>query len=341
MIVDQAVYCDGKRAYEPDSMQETIDAARAHGGVAWVGMQKPTDEEIAEITRIFDLHELAVEDAVHAHQRAKLERYGETLFCVLRPARYHDDLETVEFGELHVFAGRDFVITVRHSAMTRVGRVREALELRPDLLRRGPVAILHAIMDRVVDDYAPVVAGLENDIDEIEDQVFAGEPEVSRRIYELIREVIAFQRASKPLLPMLDRLLLDESIEQDERRYLRDVLDHAKGVSEQTDLFRQLLQNILDVNMTLETKALSEAAIAQNEETKRLSEVAIAQNEEVKKISSWAAILFAPTLVGSIYGMNFDHMPELAWQYGYPLSLALMLSVSVTLYLVFKNRRWI
>jgi magnesium transporter len=182
-------------------------------------------------------------------------------------------------------------------------------------------------MDRVVDDYVPVVRGLEYDLDEIEDDVFDGSPTVSRRIYELSREVIHFQRATKPLAPMLDRLIGDPDIDDEESRYLRDVQDHAVRVQEQADSFRELLQSILNVNLTLETKTLSE--------------VSNAQNEEVKKISAWAAILFAPTLVGTIYGMNFRHMPELHWYLGYPYALALMAAICVGLYILFKRRDWI
>ena len=328
MIVDRAIYRDGRRAAEPRDLSAMGEACRDGGAVAWVGMYRPTAEESEAVAREFDLHELAVEDAVHAHQRPKLERYGDTLFCVLRPARYVDETETVEFAEIHVFAGPGFVVTVRHGEAPDLAAVRRSLEGRPDLLRRGPVAILHAIMDRVVDDYAPVVAGVENDIDEIEDEVFGeGQAEVSRRVYELSREVIAFQRATKPLAPMLDRLMTDPGVGDEERRYLRDVQDHALRVVEQADAFRQLLQSILNVNLTLETKALSEASIA--------------QNEEVKKISAWAAILFAPTLVGTVYGMNFEDMPELGWELGYPFALALMVAVSATLYRVFKSRGWI
>jgi magnesium transporter len=293
--------------------------------MAWIGLYRPTAEEFVEVSQEFDLHELAVEDAVNAHQRSKLERYGETIFCVLRPARYVDETETVEFGEVHVFAGPQFVITVRHGETPGLREVRHDLEARPDLLRRGPVAVLHAIMDRVVDEYAPVVAGVENDIDEIEDEVFDISADASRRIYELTREVINFQRATKPLPGMIEQLMA--AVDDEERRYLRDVQDHALRVQEQADGFRQLLQNILNVNLTLETKALSE--------------VSNAQNEEVKKISAWAAILFAPTLVGTVYGMNFDTMPELHWALGYPLAIALMFMVSLTLYMVFKRRRWI
>ena len=241
----------------------------------------------------FGLHELAVEDAVKAHQRPKLERYGETLFLVLRPAHVMDETETVLFGEVAIFVGPQFVITVRHGEAPELGPVRRRLEGRPDL-RRGVLAIVYAIVDHVVDGYQPV-AGLQNDVDEIEDEVFGASPTVSRRIYELTREVIEFQRATGPLDGMLARLMEEPGLDDEERRYLRDVHDHALRVEEQADAFRALLQNILSVNLTLETKALSEASHA--------------QNEQVKRISAWAAILFAPTLVGTIYGMNFTYMP--------------------------------
>jgi magnesium transporter len=327
VIVDRAIYREGRRAAEPVDLVEMDEACRNGGGIAWVGLYRPTSEEFAAVAREFGLHELAVDDAVNAHQRAKLDRYGDTLFCVLRPARYIDETETVEFGEIHVFAGPHFVITVRHSEAPDLGAIRHALEARPDLLRRGPVAILHAIMDRVVDDYAPVVAGIENDLDEIEDDVFDGTADASRRIYTLSREVITFQRATKPLPPLLERLIDAGELDEEERRYLRDVQDHAIRVVDQADGFRQMLQNILSVNLTLETKALSE--------------ISNAQNEEVKRISAWAAILFAPSLVGTVYGMNFEHMPELDWTLGYPFALGLMLLLGVVLHRLFKRRDWI
>jgi magnesium transporter len=313
VIVDRANYRHGRRI-PADDTSDTTDC------MSWVGLYRPNATEFDAVAKEFRLHELAVEDAVHAHQRPKLERYGDTLFCVLRPARYVDETETVEFEEIHIFAGPNFVVTVRHGESPDLASVRRALEARPDLLRRGPVAILHAIMDRVVDHYAPVVSGVENDIDEIEDQVFGGEANVSRRVYQLSREVIAFQRATKPLIPMLDELMRGSDVDEEERRYLRDVQDHAVRVVEQTGAFRELLQNILSVNLTLASQA---------------------QNEEVKKISAWAAILFAPTLVGTVYGMNFDDMPELGWSVGYPFALALMLAVSTTLYFIFRHRGWI
>ena len=322
MIVDSAIYVDGHRTAEPGTLQETYEAVRERHGVAWIGLYKPTEEEFSSVADEFDLHGLAVEDATEAHQRPKLERYGGILFVVLKPARYLDKEERVEFGEVHAFVGEDFVVTVRHGETPYLGEVRERLEADPELLRRGPEAILHAIMDRVVDDYRPVVDGLENDIEEIETEVFGGNPSVSRRIYELSREVIEFQRATEPLSGVLGDLMRDEAIDVDPevRRHLRDVRDHVLQVTERLAGFRELLQSILSVNLTL---------------------ASLSQNEEVKKISAWAAILFAPTLVGTIYGMNFTYMPELNWFLGYPFSLVLMACISLTLYLIFKHRGWL
>ena len=322
MIVDNAIYVDGRRSAEPSTLSETYEAVRERRGVAWIGLYRPTQEEFSSVSGEFGLHELAVEDATEAHQRPKLERYGGTVFVVLKPARYLDEEERVEFGEIHVFVGEDFVVTVRHSEAPDVGDVRRDLEADPGLLRRGAEAILHAIMDRVVDDYMPVVDGLENDIQEIEAEVFGGNPSVSRRIYELSREVIEFQRATEPLGGVLREMIESESTEVDQevRRYLRDVQDHVLQVTERLAGFRELLQSILSVNLTLSS---------------------LAQNEEVKKISAWAAILFAPTLVGTIYGMNFRYMPELNWLFGYPFALLLMGFISLTLYLVFKRRGWL
>src|SRR5918997_1442306 len=324
MIVDSALYVDGKRTAEPRSLQETYEACRQRHGLAWIGLYRPTEEEFASVAEEFGLPELAVEDAIKAHQRPKLERYGETLFVVLRAARYIDESETVEFGEIHVFVGSDFVVTVRHGEAPYLREVREQMEGDPDLLRKGPEAILYAIMDRVVDDYAPVVEGVQNDIDEIENEVFSGNAGVSRRIYELSREVIEFQRAVQPLPGMLNALMAGfekYGVDRELQHYLRDVQDHAIRVTQRVEGFREILQNILSVNLTL-------VGLQQNEEVKALSEAAIEQNDQVKRISGWAAILFAPTLVGTVYGMNFDYMPELHWTIGYPFALMLMLAVS-------------
>lgn len=337
-LVDSAVYVDGDRVESPATLADTYRSLHKYeDAVAWIGLYRPDQHELASLASEFDLHELALEDAILAHQRPKLERYDDTLFVVLRAARYVDETEEVEFGEVHVFLGPDFVITVRHSEAPDLAAVRRRLESNPDLLRLGPEAILYAILDRVVDGYAPVVAGLENDIDEIETEVFRGDPQVSRRIYELTREVIEFQRATRPLTPVLGFLTAGfekYGTEEELQRYLRDVDDHLTQVIEQVDGFRQLLGDILTVNATL-------VAQQQNEEMKMLTEASIGQNEEVKRISAWAAILFAPTLIGTVYGMNFDHMPELHWQLGYPFAVFLMVMVSVGLYAVFRRRGWI
>ena len=336
-LVDNAVYVGGRRTANPANLDETYELLRERKGMAWIGLYRPDVHELRSVAREFGLHHLAVDDAIAAHQRPKLERYGNTLFAVLRPARYLDDVEKVEFGELHVFIGPEFVVTVRHAESPDLAQVRRRLEQTPELLRLGPEAVFYAILDQVVDEYGPVVAGLENDIDEIEDQLFDGDPAVSRRTYDLLREVIEFQRASHPLADMLQALqqgFEKYQVELELQHHLRDVLDHTLRVVERADSFRALLQNALTVQTTL-------LGQRQNEEMRHLTEASLAQNEDVKKISAWAAILFAPTLVGTIYGMNFDHMPELHWLLGYPFALLLMVVTSVTLYAVFKRRRWL
>ncbi|MET8181727.1 magnesium and cobalt transport protein CorA [Streptomyces sp. NPDC005336] len=337
-VVDAAVYRDGRRVGTPDTLAATYRRLReAPGAMAWIGLYRPSEAELLSLAQEFDLHKLAIEDALEAHQRPKLERYGDTLFVVLRAARYLDAAEEVDFGELHVFVGPDFVITVRHGAAPDLSAVRGRMETTPELLALGPEAVLYAILDAVVDGYAPVVAGVQNDIDEIETEVFRGDPEVSRRIYELSREMVEFQRATRPLVGMLHGLMagFDKYGTDDElQRYLRDVADHVTHTSERVDGFRSALTDILAVNATLVTQQ-------QNAEMRALAEAGFEQNEEVKKISAWAAILFAPTLVGTIYGMNFTHMPELDWVLGYPFAIVLMAVVCLSLYLVFKRRGWL
>ena len=336
-LIDDAIYVDGRRVATPETLQDVFEVLKEKAGFAWIGLYRPTDDEIRSVADEFTLHHLAIEDALKGHQRAKIERYADTLFLVLRPARYLDEEERVEFGELHVFVGPDFVVTIRHAESPDLASVRRRLESTPDLLAFGPQAVLYAILDQVIDEYAPVVAGLENDIDEIEDQLFDGDQAVSRRIYDLSREVIEFQRATQPMIGMLESLqegFEKHGVDVELHRHLRDVLDHTIRVVERVDAFRQLLQNALTVHSTL-------VAQRQNDETRRLSETGLAQSEEVKKISSWAAILFAPTLVGTIYGMNFSHMPELKWQFGYPFAITLMVAMGFGLYAVFKRKDWL
>ncbi|MEV0936085.1 magnesium and cobalt transport protein CorA [Streptomyces phaeochromogenes] len=337
-VVQAALYRDGTRVANPATLADTFRELREQpDGMAWIGLARPTEEEILSLAAEFDLHPLAVEDAMEAHQRPKLERYGETLFVVLRAARYLDASEEVDFGELHVFIGPDFLITVRHGAAPDLSAVRRRMEETPELLKLGPEAVLYAILDAVVDGYAPVVAGVQNDIDEIETEVFGGDPWVSRRIYELSREMVEFQRATRPLVGMLHGLMAGFAkygTDEELQRYLRDVADHVTHTSERVDGFRQALTDILTVNATLVTQQ-------QNAEMRALAEAGFEQNEEIKKISSWAAILFAPTLVGTIYGMNFEDMPELGWRFGYPFAIGLMGVVCASLYVIFKRRDWL
>ncbi|MEU2582368.1 magnesium and cobalt transport protein CorA [Streptomyces avermitilis] len=337
-VVQATLYRDGVRVSSSASLADTFRQLRDEpSGMAWIGLARPTESELLSLAEEFDLHPLAVEDAMEAHQRPKLERYGETLFVVLRAARYLDAPEEVDFGELHVFVGPDFVITVRHGAAPDLSAVRRRMEETPELLKLGPEAVLYAILDAVVDGYVPVVAGVQNDIDEIETEVFRGDPAVSRRIYELSREMVEFQRATRPLVGMLHSLMAGFAkygTDEELQRYLRDVADHVTHTSERVDGFRQALADILTVNATLVTQQ-------QNAEMRALAEAGFEQNEEIKKISSWAAILFAPTLVGTIYGMNFDRMPELHWVLGYPFAIILMAVVCTSLYVIFKRKDWL
>jgi magnesium transporter len=342
-VVDNAIYVDGRRELAPPSLDQAFSALRScpdqGRSFCWIGMLRPSPDEIEAVAREFDLHDLAVEDTVTAHQRPKFERYGETVFVVLRPARYIDPVEVVDLGEIHLFLGPGFVITVRHADEPDLHEVRRRLEHDPELLAHGPFAVLYAVLDKVVDDYGPVLDGLQNDIDQIEVQVFDGDPGVSRRIYQLTREVIEFQRAVEPLQNLFEQLRWrlgkgGEDTDLELRRALRDVADHSTRAMERLEAFRALLTNILTVNAAL-------VGQRQNEEMARLTEAGYEQNEQVKRISSWAAIIFAPTLVASIYGMNFEHMPELDWLLGYPMAVGLMLLMAVALYLVFKSRGWL
>ncbi|QHC74155.1 magnesium/cobalt transporter CorA [Rathayibacter sp. VKM Ac-2805] len=338
-IVDNAVYVDGRRIRNPDSLEDTFELMRDEHGMAWIGLYRPTREEVEAVAEEFGLHPLAVEDALSGHQRAKLERYDDGLFVVLRPARYADAAETVVFGELHVFVGPDFVVTIRHADSPDLARVRRRLEEDPALLARGPEAVLYAILDQVVDEYAPVVFGVQGDVDEIEDQLFGDDSDdgLSERIYRLSREVIHFQRSVQPLTALLHELLQESTPVEGEpspsperielRRSLRDVLDHTIRVTEAVDSLRAILDQALTVHSTLVSR--------------RQTETGLAQNDVVRKISSWAAILFAPTLVAGIYGMNFDDMPELHWRLGYPWALGLMVLFGFALYAVFKRKKWL
>lgn len=337
MIVDSAIYVAGERRAAPESLLETFEACRSMHGVAWIDLVQPDESVFAAVAAEFGLHELSVQDAVHAHQRPKVEPYGQTLFVVLKAAQYVDSAELDDLDELHVFVGDQFVITVRHGVGPDLVRVHRQLEERAELLRPGPQATLYGILDEVVDEYGPVVAVLSNDIDEIETDVFTGSSDVARRTFGLSREVIEFQRAVAPVSRMVASLMEGGpkyGLDAELIRYLRDVQDHAIRVQDQIASFRELLQNIVTVNLNI-------VGQRQNDEIRAPSEATFRQSEEVKKISAWAAILFAPTLIGTIYGMNFENMPELGWRFGYPLALALMILTGVILFLVFRARGWL
>ncbi len=323
MIMDYAIYVDGQRAVETTSLEETYEAHRQRGGVAWIDLYKPDEEEFSSLAEEFGLHPLAVGDAIDAHQRPKLARYGKTLFIVLKPAYYLDESETIEFSEAHVFMGEDFVITVRHGGMPDLDEARQRLEGDPELLHRGPEAILHVILDQVVHDYGPIVEGLGTDIEELETEIFGGNPGTSsRRIYELSRTVLEFQRATRPLAGAIESLIEgddEHEIDPEVKSYLHHIHNHVLLVTEQIEGFHNLLSDVLIVNLTL---------------------VSVQQGEQTKKISSWGAILIIPTVIAGIYGMNFENLPELTWVFGYPFALGLMALICVSLYVVFKRAKW-
>ena len=322
-IVDLAVYKDGNRESDV-SLDDAFEACRAPGTLVWIGLHEPTADEFDSVRREFGLHELAVEDAMKGHQRPKLEVYDDDqLFLVLKTARYFEP-DTLEFGEILMFVGDQYVVTVRHGEATPLGGVRRDLEKRPELLRCGTGAVVHAILDRVVDDYTPVLTNLDIDITELEAQAFGDEPVsgLTERIYRLKRQVINLHRALAPLTEPLGRLTDGRYSQATEelRPYFRDVYDHILRAVQTADQYRELLTSILEANLT---------------------QVSVRQNEEMRKISAWAAIITVPTLIAGIYGMNFKNMPELRWHVGYYGALTLMLGVCVALYLYFRHIDWL
>jgi magnesium transporter len=327
VIANSTIYVDGKRT-EPSGPGGIRDASSERGGFAWVALVEPDEKEFASVVREFGLPETVVRDAFKAHQRPKIESFADSLFIVLKTARYLDEEEQVDFGEIRVFLGRDFVITVRHGETSSLEGARKALEGEPAFLRKGPVAVLWAVVDRVVGDYDPVVNGLENDLDEIEAEVFGGNAGVSRRVYELSREVLEFRRAAQPLAKVLEHLLaVSNDFDHEVVHRIRRVHDHVLRVSEQIDGFRELLSNILNVNLTL-------VSVEQNRAMQR-------QNVQIQKISAWAAVVAVPTLITGVYGMNFRYMPETHWLLGYPFAIALIGVISGLLYRTFRRAGWL
>ena len=329
-IIDCAIYRDGCRDPAAFDWRTAIDEVEASGeGFVWIGMHEPDESQFAGVAERFGLHPLAVEDVIHAHQRPKLEAYENTLFAVVKTVHYDDTLpggtaEVVETGEVMVFLGRNFVITVRHGEHGGLHAVRKRLEADADLLRLGPSAVLHAVLDSIVDSYVVVCRALQEDIDEAETAVFSASNRItdSNVIYVLKREVLELRRSTAPLAPVLRHLSHghDEHIEPNVRDYFRDVDDHLSEVVDRVNGFDDLLTTLVSAN---------------------LARVSVVQNEDMRKISAWVAIAAVPTMLAGIYGMNFRHMPELGWSLGYPLVILVMLAACGGLYTAFKRNGWL
>jgi magnesium transporter len=329
-VVDCAVYVDGKRLPGRYSHAGAIEEVRKRGdGFVWIGLHEPDEEQIQGVADTFGLHELAVEDAVQAHQRPKLERYDDVLFMVLKTVRYveHESPTTaneiVETGELMVFLGRDFVVTVRHGNHSGLAHLRAELDDDPERLQLGPSAVLHAIADHVVDHYLDVTTSIEEDIDEMETQVFAPRSLVSaEQIYLMKREVLELRRAVMPLNTPLQRLAegYTRLIPDEVRSYFRDVDDHLNTVSERVVSFDELLTTLVDAT---------------------LAKITLQQNTDMRKITAWAAIIAVPTALAGIYGMNFDYMPELHWRFGYPMVVGVIVGLCALLYRIFRKNGWL
>ncbi|HEY2041424.1 MAG TPA: magnesium and cobalt transport protein CorA [Jatrophihabitans sp.] len=329
-IVDCAVYRDGERQPGSPSWQEALDDVRRNrSGFLWIGLHEPTERQLGPLAEAFDLHPLAVEDAVHAHQRPKLDRYDDSLFAVVKTVHYDSsgtasNTEVVETGEVMVFVGKDFVITVRHGEHGGLHEMRKRLECDLERLSMGPSVVLHAILDRVVDEYLAVSAELQTDIDESETSVFSGANRFAdaNRLYLLKREVLALKRSAEPLSAPL-RLLAERPmrfVNEDVQEYFRDVEDHLTQVVEQVAAYDDLLTTLVSAN---------------------LAQVSVVQNEDMRKITAWVAIISVPTMVCGFYGMNFVHMPELHWVYSYPVVVAVILTACFTLHRMFKRNGWL
>jgi magnesium transporter len=325
VIVDCAHYKDGERQHEKPLQIDTAAALAADasaGEFVWLGLREPDPAELERAGEAFGLNELAVEDAGEEHQRPKLEDYDGSFFMVLKTARYDDAREVVDFGEINLFLGPGYAIAVRHGEASDLRPARARLEERPELLREGPAAVAWAILDQVVDDYAPVVDGIDNDIQEVENAIFSGSGDSTQRIYFLKREVIEFHNAVYPLLVPLESLERGAYVQIGDvvRPFFRDVADHARRINEEVSADRDLLTSILEANLAL---------------------LSVQQNEVIRGISAWAAIIAVPTFFASVWGMNFAHMPELDKTWGYPMALALMAVAVLALHRFFKRIQWL
>jgi magnesium transporter len=328
MIATSTVYRAGSRLHvdvKPDDLEGVRQAVQSGqpGDFVSVGLHEPDQAEMARVAEIFGLHRLAVEDSLHPVQRPKLEKYGDMVFLVLKTLWYVKESDTVKGGQVALFMGPGYVVTVRQGAPFELESVRRHLEEHPDVLKQGPAAVVHAVCDRVVDLYELVVSDLETDVDEVEASVFSPErPHVSKRIYELNRELTTLRRAVSPLRAPMQQFAQAQirGVSADMALYFRDVADHLARVSDAVDSVGNLLSSAFDANM---------------------SRIGVQQNDDMRRMSAWAAIFAVITVLAGIYGMNFAHMPELRWPFGYPLVLLVMAGLSVVLYRMFKKSGWL
>ena len=324
VIVDCALYHQGVREVAPGRWSDALATARAQqNSFMWIGLHEPTQAELEEVAAEFGLHALAVEDAVKAHQRPKVEEYEDSLFLVLKTVRYDEETQQIELGDVMLFVGDSFVVSVRHGQGRALADVRRRLEGQQQLLDCGPSSVMYAVVDRIVDDYTAIALLIEEDIEDVEERVFAPErANPAARIYNLKREVIEFRRAVRPLVDPMARLAAGgiPQVHDRMRPFLRDVADHAVRVAEQADGYDDRLTSVLSAN---------------------LAQVGVQQNEDMRRISAWVAIAAVPTMIAGIYGMNFRHMPELGWSYGYPGVVAGMAVICLGLYRAFKRSGWL
>lgn len=324
MIVDKAVYREGLR-HECGDPSDELDRLRSSesGDFLWIGLKDPTTEEFDEYNGELNLHPLAVEDALHGDQRPKIDLYEGSTLVVLKTLHYVESTSDVETGELMIFVGDRFVLTVRYGEVNPLAGVRHRLEASPERLRLGPLSVLHAVMDHIVDTYRAVDTELGRDLEDIEEAVFDGDRGVAgTEIYRLKREVLEFKRGAVPLVDPLRRLLNEARalIPKKLRPFYADVLDHLLQVCDHAESYDRLLSDILSAH---------------------LAQQGLRQNEDMRRISAWVAIVAVPTMVAGIYGMNFENMPELHWHYGYHTVLGVMVLTSVVLYVRFRRAKWL
>ena len=323
MIVDSALYQNGIRVNGPDDISDLVDIARSSGGFVWLGLSEPTHNEFEHVVGELNFHPLAVEDAIHAQQRPKIEEYEGLTFFTLKTVFYNEANSAISTGDLICFIERDFIVIVRHGEGTPLVKVRHDLEAKPEFLKLGPFAVLHAVVDRVIDEYTEIATELENDVINLETKVFGGKRQTfSQEIYFLKRELIEYRHAIEPLIMPLQKLVSETYAQTPEplKPFFRDTLDHLQRACEHASGMDSLLTTALQAD---------------------LAHVQVRQNEDVRKISAWVALAAAPTMVAGIYGMNFEFMPELGWKFGYPLVLGVVTALSSFLFYKFRKADWL